>query len=163
MADITRIEVTTKTGDAPFAGTDGGVYLALGGREFCLDIENHDDFERNQGDQFLLGMPYRPGHEHPGFRPVINAKKNDPRHPHLNSRDLDAFPAWIRLDAAGDFGEWLLESVRVQITVNSDDEPEPDLEYRATFDEPGLWLSRDFGLYCFLPKVLRPKFLREDL
>jgi hypothetical protein len=75
MADITRIEVTTKTGDAPFAGTDGGVYLALGGREFCLDIENHDDFERNQGDHFLPGMPYRPGHEHPGFRPVINARR----------------------------------------------------------------------------------------
>ena len=156
MADITRIEVTTITGDAPFAGTDGGVYLALGGREFCLDSVNHDDFERGHEDGFLLGMPYRRDKVHDGFRRVNNPEKNDPRHPPLDSRDLDAFPAWIRLDAAGDLGEWLLESAVVRITLGNRDLPEPDLEYRVTFEQPGLWLSRDFGLYCFLQKALRP-------
>src|SRR5262245_55939180 len=52
MAAITRIDVRLKTGD--LSGTDGDVYIRIGGREFYIDSEN-DDFERNSDRTYTLG------------------------------------------------------------------------------------------------------------
>ena len=45
MAAITGILAQIITGDIDNAGTDGRVYLGLGGREFRMDSKE-DDYER---------------------------------------------------------------------------------------------------------------------
>ncbi len=155
MAKITRLEVTIKTGDLEGAGTDGDVYLAIAGREFNLDNEK-DNFERFHVDEFLLGDDYTSDDEdsvrrRKTFLPVFNRDENDPNHPPLDLNDIDNFPVWIRLSPTGEFPSWLLESVRVDITVDKEPTTLKSLEYGAFFDE-GLWLGRAYGLFCFLKK-----------
>jgi PLAT/LH2 domain-containing protein len=150
MSKITRLEVTIQTGNRERAGTDGDVYLAIAGREFNLDSER-DDFERGHVDEFLLGEEYQPGQGHAGFKQVRNRAENDPRQPQLDLADVDKFPVWIRLSPAGAYPGWLLESVDVKITIDSEPAPLSSWIYVAILDG-GLWLGKDSGLFCFLKK-----------
>ena len=45
MAQIESIQVNIETGDESGGGTDGSIYVGVGGREFHLDT-SADDFER---------------------------------------------------------------------------------------------------------------------
>jgi len=53
---VTSIIVEIKTGDERFAGTDDPVHFFIGGKDFNLDNPNHDDFERNNTDKFVLSV-----------------------------------------------------------------------------------------------------------
>jgi hypothetical protein len=54
---ITLLIVDIKTADVRFAGTDDPIQLQIGGQTFMLDNPNHDDFERNNTDRFMLQVP----------------------------------------------------------------------------------------------------------
>jgi hypothetical protein len=53
MVEITRINVIVKTGNVNGAGTDGRVYLGIGGREFRLD-QPGNQFEQDDSDNFTI-------------------------------------------------------------------------------------------------------------
>jgi hypothetical protein len=53
-AYVHRLRVEVTTGDVTWAGTDDDVTLTLAGRDWNLDNEDHDDFERGNTDGFDL-------------------------------------------------------------------------------------------------------------
>jgi hypothetical protein len=144
MATITRIEARIQTGNKADAGTNGFVYLGIGGREFHLDSANEavDDFERNSDRTYVLGESL------PTETTVSHAARNDPRVGFvLKSEFLDKFPVYIRLDPTDD--EWNLE--RATVTAHTNAGVVAKYDNLGGF-ENNLWLARDFGLYCYLLK-----------
>lgn len=55
MAILDKIEVKIVTRDVPNAGTDGEVYLGIGGREFRLNNLGNQ-FKKGQTDNFTIGV-----------------------------------------------------------------------------------------------------------
>ena len=51
---VNRLEAKVTTADVSWAGTDDDVTLTLAGRNWNLDKEGHDDFERGDTDTFQL-------------------------------------------------------------------------------------------------------------
>jgi hypothetical protein len=142
MAAITRIDVRIKTGAF---GTDGDVYLRIGGREFYPDSAA-DDFQPGSDRTYTLGEGAN----------VKFAAGNDPRSPYqLRRENLDRFPVKIRFVTEQPGGltikvddSWNIESVTV--TVN----PGPSqVQYQARGGSDNLTLGRHFGLYCDLVKL----------
>jgi hypothetical protein len=139
MSAITKIEVEVKTGNKNNAGTDGTVFIAIGGREFQLDSAQ-DDFEKAKSFTYVLGSGST----------VNNPALNDPTKPFaMRTEDLDKFPAWIRFEPSGDSPDWNLEFAGA--TVN----PGPSqVRYQALAgDNANLWLGQNSGKYCFLKRV----------
>ena len=144
MTTITRIDVRIKTGNRSRAGTDGDVYLRIGGREFYIDSEA-DDFEEGSDRVYTLGEGAN----------VQSAQLNDPRSPYqLRTENLDRFPVHIRFAPGDPEGlaqqddAWDLESVTV--TVN----PGPaQVQYQALGGLDHLTLGRHSGLYCDLLRL----------
>ena len=73
LSKVTGILVQVITGDVANAGTDGNVYLGLGGREFRID-SRADDFERNSWREYVMGHGGWSG----SVTPVLNPQWNDP-------------------------------------------------------------------------------------
>ena len=141
MSSISRIDVRVQTGKITNAGTDGDVFIAIGGREFKLDSAVND-FEKGSDRTYLLGEGTGPGST------LNNPELNDPRSPFmLDTTDLDRFPIWIRFEPFGDSPDWNLDLV--QATVN----PGPgQIRYQALL-AGNLWLGQNSGKYCFLKKI----------
>src|SRR3954470_7629539 len=100
MAAITRIEANVRTGNRAGAGTDGNIFLGIGGREFVLD-SSADDFEQNSNRTYVLGVSV------PGETTVTNAAHNDPRTDYvLDSTFLERFPVYIRFEPEGSNPDW---------------------------------------------------------
>ena len=55
MVEINQIIVKIKTSNEVAAGTNGKIYLGIGGREFRLDKPGNQ-FERNNLDVFTIGV-----------------------------------------------------------------------------------------------------------
>jgi len=138
MATITKINVLIQTGNRNNAGTDGHVFIAIGGREFHLNSAT-DDFEQGKAFTYTLGTGST----------VTDSTNNDPTKPFsLNTADLDKFPAWIRFEPAGSNPGWNLEFASA--TVN----PGPnEVKYQALAGDGNLWLGQNSGKYCFLKRV----------
>ncbi len=98
------IDVTTGTN-----GTDGDVYLGLGGREFLLDTSS-DDFQSDTTETFTLGTGSN----------VENASDNDPQTPALTINRILGAPAYIRL-AGSD--SWKMSSATVTVTADGLNDP----------------------------------------
>lgn len=84
-APVTRINVRLVTSTRPDAGTLGGVYVGVCGREFGV---NHGDLDFTSGNDFTYVFGDQAN--------VVNPAENDPRNPPLNTADLPRFPAYIR-------------------------------------------------------------------
>ena len=111
MAIVKGIMVLISTRNIDNAGTDGSVYLGLGGREFHVD-SSADDFERNSKAAYIFGevnedtAPYV-------RRPVSNPQFNDPRGPfHLYTENLDLTPAYLRWEQGGNNADWSWTTLR---------------------------------------------------
>ena len=128
MPAIESVFVQIRTGNLTDAGTDGEVYLGICGREFRLDSSGNN-FERGAVDTFRLGAGGN----------VKNGDRNDPRSPQLRTEDLDKFPVYIRFDPVGSSPDWNLGFVVVQLGA----------EFGAILN-PGLWLGRVSGKFCYL-------------
>ncbi|MGW0535216.1 hypothetical protein [Streptomyces sp. NPDC003032] len=107
---ISQIEVKVQTGTEATAGTNGWVYLGIGGREFLLDTAA-DDFERpdppTNVDTFVLGDRAN----------VNNPDDNDPRRPQIQISDLDRYPAYLSFQPADDNDNWEIDWVNVTLTA----------------------------------------------
>jgi hypothetical protein len=138
MAAVTRIDVRVKTGNRPNAGTDGDIYLNIGGREFYLDSTD-DDFEINADRTYTLGAGAN----------INFAGRNDPSSPYqLHTENLDHFPINLRFMPKDRDDNWNLESVTA--TVN----PGPgQVQYQALGGSDNLLLGIHSGLSCNLSKL----------
>jgi|SRR5215216_3466380 len=104
MALLTRINVRLVTSGRPDAGTAGGVYVRLCGREFGVN-NSALDFTRGHDFTYIFGNQAN----------VINPADNDPRNPPLDTADLTRFPAYIRwIPPTGQPDDpWDLETVQI--------------------------------------------------
>lgn len=128
---IRQISAQIKTSNIDGAGTNGSVYLGIGGREFLLDSEA-DDFEQGSNRAYKLG----------GSSTVENSAKNDPTNPQLDTADLDKFPIYIRFETppSDPTSDWNVNFVIVDVEGRS---------FGASFAK-GLWLGRKSGMVFFL-------------
>ena len=145
MANITIMEATFATSRRDKAGTNGDVYIGIGGREFNVDSEI-DDFEPPPAppspEEYYL---YRFGEA----STVKFAARNDPRDPQLLTEELDRYPVYVRFAPQNRDDHWHLGFV--ELTVNPG-RPE-EVKYEALRGNRKQWLGTSAGLYCHLTKV----------
>ena len=142
MTAITRIDAQIHTATDALAGTDGDVYIGIGGREFNADSSDND-FEPGSNPIYTFGD----GHN------VLFPDTNDPRNPQLDTADVNKFPVYVRFEPppAPDplppafLQDWHLASVTV--TVN----PGPSqVQFSRLIGAPALWLGQTMGKVCYL-------------
>jgi hypothetical protein len=130
MALMKTLLVRVRTG---VSGTDGDVYVGIGGREFIINSV-HDDFEQGDDRTYIIG-------ERPNPLPSPKPTTNKPTYlVHVGylpkTEDLDLFPVYIRL-AGG--GEWGLEYVEIRVN------PETENIIYSDLGSPGQQLILDGG------------------
>jgi hypothetical protein len=136
MSKINTITVRASTGNREHAGTDGRVYLGIGGREFRLATTSNE-FRTNSTDTFILGDAYN----------VENPGRNDPREPEIMTEDLNKFPVYIRFEPCGDHPDWNIEELTVTVEPGS-------IRYRALEGSgQNLWLGERYGKFCYLKRA----------
>jgi hypothetical protein len=154
MAQVTGILCQVITGNKDGAGTDGRVYLGLGGREFRMD-SSADDYERRSWREYLIGDPpvepdpnNTPGHQ---IR-VQNGSRNDPRDVgfHIDSDNLSKSPVYIRFEPSGSSPDWNLSFVAAVIYAPP---------FWIGFLPPvgftnSLWLGDNYGKVLYLTERL---------
>jgi hypothetical protein len=108
VAKVTGIVCPIITGDVDGAGTDGDIYLGIGGREFRLD-SREDDYERGSWREYVLGTaPLESNLAPPQIR-VRNWDRNDPTLRFLlDTNDLPRTPVYIRFEPQGAYDNWNL-------------------------------------------------------
>lgn len=147
MAQVTGILCQIITGNVSGAGTDGRVYLGLGGREFRLD-SSQDDYERSSWREYILGRaPLEPDLPSPQIR-VTSPARNDPRQGFpLDTSRLMRTPVYIRFEPSGGSPDWNLRSAVVLVYTG---EGQFVVAYMApqTFDN--LWMGEGFGKILYL-------------
>ncbi|MFF3350400.1 hypothetical protein [Streptomyces sp. NPDC002779] len=102
MPDITKITVQLVTAADPGAGTGGFVYAGVAGREFHVD-STRNDFEPGDNYAYIFGDSAN----------VLDAARNDPRLPRLETIDADRFPVYLRFEGNDNDDDWCLDRVRV--------------------------------------------------
>lgn len=143
MANVEKIWVRFKTGDKQGAGTDGDIYLGIGGREFMVDSSD-DDFERDADRYYAIGKPST----------ILHYTVNDPRRPQITTEDVDAFPVYVRFAPKSRSDSWNLDEVWVGVN----DEGFNRLDFyrsvgsRDGVREEGFWLGVRSGLFLYLRK-----------
>lgn len=131
MSDITSIRVNLQTMRASGAGTDGDVYIGVGGREFYLDT-SADDFESGSSRSYVLGDGSNS--TQPAF--------NDPGAPPLRTEHLPHFPAYLRFQPQNRSDNWFVQ--RVAVFVN--DSVVPVFDSAGTLSiRGGIWLGTRAG------------------
>lgn len=143
MTTITRIDAQLKTGSRVGAGTDGDVYLGIGGREFFIDSAV-DDFEAGADRVYTFGAGSN----------VSQAFRNDPRSPYqLLTENLGRFPVYVRfvpgaVQGPGREDDWNLESITVTVNPGAG-----QFQFQALGGSDHLILSRQSGLSCHLVRL----------
>jgi hypothetical protein len=139
---ITRIDITIQTGEE---GTNGHVYLALGGREFHLDRQGINDFKKNNTTHIVLGVANN-------VDSTIDPNRNDPTKffQPMDKDDLDRFPKWIRLEDNDSL--WEILSVKVTVTDSGSvtNVVKDDLTGDALPGAKKIFLGQQIGKYLFL-------------
>ena len=151
---ILGILVNLKTFNSEDAGTDDEIYIGMwgraGGREFPLSSKDHEDFERNADDFYILGVD-------PGFGfPLIRSDRSAPGQPNdpaLLPIDLNSIEyVYVRKQAYGtgeDDDAWRLEHI---IALLYDDSTVPLSGSRifSLFARRGLWFGNEHGHQAWL-------------
>lgn len=136
MSAINRVDAYVWTSSASDAGTDGAVFLGLGGREFRLSAARKKGFKRDRGDLFVL-QPNDPS--------VTNISPRDPTIPiALFSNTLSRFPSYLRHE--GD-DHWKLRSALCVIRREDGmrDFLAPRIDQNDGNSGGGLWLGPKSG------------------
>ena len=137
MPNITRIDVRFATSLRNKAGTDGDVYIGIGGREFYVDSEA-EDFGEGADRWYRFGEGSN----------VKFAARNDPADPQLLTEDLDRYPAYVRFSPKDREDSWHLGFVELNIN------PGPEqVHYEALRGNDKQWLGTHAGEYCYLTRV----------
>jgi hypothetical protein len=135
------------TGNVNNAGTDGRVYLGLGGREFRLD-SSQDDYERGSWREYVLGRgPVEPNLPPPQIR-VTNPTENDPRNGFpIDTAKLSRTPVYIRFEPEGDSPNW---NLKLAIVLVYSGEGQFEVAYFPPSDFDNLWLGDPYGKILYL-------------
>jgi hypothetical protein len=142
METLKSVTAVFETADEEGAGTNGDVYLGIGGREFRCDSPG-SEFESGGTDTFVFGDGAN----------VHHADRNDPRAPQLTLDDVDRCPTYVRFVEGGQ-GAWKVLRVSVHLSVSLTPHP---LHFRSdVHDAGGLWLGSDSGAMLFLRRSLEP-------
>lgn len=150
MSIIHKIRVRIHTSDKEGAGTDGNVYLGIGGREFLIDSEK-DDFERGSDRTYSLST--YPADS--GDVVVKNRGDNNPLAPlQIHGNDLDKFPVYIRFDPKDSNDHWIVQFVRVFVLSE-----EPTITYGNLGPDNAshpmyLKLGTNCGKWLFLERIV---------
>jgi hypothetical protein len=138
MAQINSIQLHIQTGNLSGAGTDGDVYLGLGGREFSVDTTSND-FERGAARVYILGDGAN----------IQNAAVNDPRNPQLFTERVANFPVYIRFQPQSRSDNWQLQ--RADVRFNDSLHIDWDTVNLVENDpQKGIWLGVRSGLVVHL-------------
>jgi hypothetical protein len=138
MPQINSIQLHIQTGGLSGAGTDGDVYLGLGGREFSVDTTS-DDFERGATRSYVLGEGAN----------IQNAAVNDPRDPQLFTERVATFPVYIRFQPRSRSDNWQLQ--RADVRFNDSLHIDWDtLGLLQNDRDKGVWLGVRSGLVVHL-------------
>ncbi len=151
MAKVTGILCQIVTGNLDGAGTDGRVYLGLGGREFRMD-STADDYERGSLREYIMGQ----GSVEPNLPPpqvrVLNNERNDPQvgFP-LDTINLSRTPVYIRFEPEGSSDNWNISFAAAlvfsqQMFV---------VAYTPPIDFDNLWLGQGTGKILYLTDEFR--------
>lgn len=134
---IQKISVDITTTFAKGASTKGAVFLGLGGREFRLDIDDHDDFDEGDETTYVFGEEAN----------VMFPERNDPRvGVPLSLKDATDFPVYVRLEPQGKEDDWELANVRVRISAESGIVELAALQGASD----RVWLGRESGTILYL-------------
>jgi hypothetical protein len=148
MAKVTGILCQVLTGNINNAGTDGRVYLGIGGREFRMD-STKDDYERGSLREYIMGQ----GPVQPLPAPQIqvnNPTENDPRVGlHLDTADFDDTPVYIRFEPEGDSPNWNLKFVAALVFI-----PQFAIAFLPPEDFDNLWFGDPFGKILYLTRTI---------
>ncbi|HKQ13013.1 MAG TPA: hypothetical protein VJT80_06230 [Steroidobacteraceae bacterium] len=160
---ILGMVVALQTFNSEDAGTDDEIYLGMwgtgGGREFPLSSANHDDFERNADDFYILGVD--PGFGFPMHRSERSAPGQD-NDPALLPIDINSIQyVYLRKQAYGqdqDDDAWRLESA---IVLLYDDATLPLTGSRlfSVFARKGMWMGNEHGHQVWLSEPRPPGVL----
>ena len=160
MAKVKGILALISTRDVDDAGTDAGIYIGVGGREFLCD-SSADDFERNSKAAYIFGevtedtTPY-------DRRTVNRPADNDPRSPfHLYTENLDLTPVYVRWEQGGNSADWCLDQISVWAFTDT-----LSIGYFPAAAPNGLWFSSGTGMTLYMPLKLvtggRPSMSFDD-
>lgn len=159
MATITGLLCGILTAGIPGAGTDGRVYLGIGGREFRL-ASTAPDFEPGSGLIYILGKsPDEPNPPPPQIR-VLNGERNDPFLGMVTDAggrtvpgppQLFRSPVYIRFEPLGDApdDDWAL--IRQFVNVYTGQGQFLIAFHRVNFEL--LWLGNRYGKILFLTET----------
>ncbi|HET7035687.1 MAG TPA: hypothetical protein VFI42_08410 [Thermomicrobiaceae bacterium] len=147
MAEITGILCQVITGNVSGAGTDGSIYLGLGGREFHLD-SSQDDFERGSWREYILGRaPLEPNLPPPQIR-VTDKDHNDPRRDfRLDTVNLNRTPVYIRFEPENNGDNWNLKFAAVLVYSG---QGQFVVAFTLPRDFDNLWLGHSMGKIIYL-------------
>jgi hypothetical protein len=154
MANVQSIISYIFTSKVSDSGTDGDVYLGIGGREFYLDTPN-DDYETGSGVNATVGVNST----------VSNAADNDPRTPlQLRTQDLGNTPVYLRLRSSD---HWKVSFAAVFVYAGPDAASMQlaDRYYTPvpfTGDNGGIWLGPRAGEWLYLRRT-RQSILDAEL
>jgi hypothetical protein len=146
VSQITGILCQVITSNVDNAGTDGSVFLGLGGREFRLDSKE-DDYERGSWREYVMGEGgWSSSGDFPPLTSVQNPQWNDPRKDFpLDTVNLTKSPVYIRFEPSGDSPNWNLAFAAALVY---------DPNFVVAFTPPvafhSLWLGNPMGKFLFL-------------
>ena len=149
MAEIERIDVQLKTGAHSDAGTDGEVFLFIGGREFRINQKlPHNDRERGKTDNLILGKDSN----------IEDSDNNDPRKAPLTFENITKFPVWLRFEPKPKAkpnepdDDWNLDFAVVKVSAKADASGvAAEKTYKVlTTGSDSIWLGRSKGLFVYL-------------
>ena len=141
MTAIRSIRLGIATGDIRGQGgegTDGDLYLGLGGREFYID-STENDFEPKKPRVYVFGEGAN----------VLEAEYNDPRHPPLDTEVALSNPVYLRFVPKGRDDNWLLDDA--QVALNGEFFPRWNIDLIHPDSEEGIWLGTRRGLIVQMP------------
>lgn len=137
---VRKITVDITTSFAKGAGTEGQVFLGLGGREFRLDIDSYEDFDRGDEVTYELGEDAN----------VRFPERNDPRQGFpIGIDDVTAKPVYLRLAPHDKSDDWNLANVHVRISAGDE-----ELRYAALDGaQENIWLGPQSGNLVHLKRI----------
>jgi PLAT/LH2 domain len=145
MTQIVQIKVEIKTGNESTAGTNGKVFLGIGGREFRLDKPGNQ-FQKNHTDTFTINST-NSDIENPERNSLPNiGNANSPRIENKVGITFN-FPVYLRFDPNDNDDDWNIERVKVRVIGG----------LNSTFIYPNdilkdgnIWLGNKSGLFLGL-------------
>jgi len=137
MATINQIDLQIKTGNRSGAGTDGYIYLGIGGREFLVDQPGVNDLEPNMNQIFTFSANGN----------TINQPLNNPASQYvLKTEDLGKFPKYIRFEPDNADDNWNIETIKVVVNPGVS-----QIEYNALGGSNHVWLGTRNGKIVYIP------------